>query len=708
MKLRDHFPRTATAYPGIPLWDEEFEWARNAPGLVEVMQFLQVQFLEAGDQALLEFSNTLRDDLIAETETVVDPAAAAMIDGMRFIVAYLPMQCTLTTGRLGECYSWTLWGISRSHDPNARINYAEYQLPPYEAASAIMNDGIMPFVVGWAYCAYLLARKFGGLDGICTDVFDHCYARALRAINGGDIRAGVLAAVAMANWANQRNHPKAEALTLELLRLFREPALPHRLKVDIGMLFVSPAAKWTGQLPIGWAQQLLSNYKGAMIEHEVLQVMAVTTDSLEAWNSKKAEILAEVRFLADHYRAGRSAMNAVVALESRVSIIHPFIYCLTKFGSTGDIMDILWAWYGKPGRERADDNILFVSPNHGDGVAYVWPTGRWFAAGNDIWDSLEALLTSVSEALNDYFRGPAGDRERLFDERMAGAPAFEHAGPLLARMEEHYHLEQLARQLPAGFVPRSIVVLPAHRDPLQSLLAKAVGWLAPLEASLAKAERDREIKVVSIWPGETQLTEPEVEAVVAVGRLAGWVAKVRSGALDGAAFREFYEDPEADVLWVIGHGEQSPYRIEETGLVMEGHVLLPMPEIAEYKVPDAGRRLLVLNVCSSGSAQTMDGMARIGLGQELASPNQRVVAHLWPIDYYAALAFGCALASRLRHEDANSAMRSAIEIMADQARLLDEITGISGGLQAVNRLSPAHVASHLQSVLSWGCPALLI
>jgi len=128
---------------------------------------------------------------------------------------------------------------------------------------------------------------------------------------------------------------------------------------------------------------------------------------------------------------------------------------LTEFGSTDDILDVLWAWYGNDVDERCNANVLFISSAHGGGVTYVWPGGRWTVPG-PIDGSLQAMLDAVSAALTDYYRGPEGDRQRLFDERMVGAPVFDEADRFGQAVAAHYGLDALPEQLPADFRPRAL------------------------------------------------------------------------------------------------------------------------------------------------------------------------------------------------------------------------------------------------------------
>ncbi|WP_164747504.1 CHAT domain-containing protein [Mesorhizobium sp. M1A.F.Ca.IN.022.07.1.1] len=706
MKLSEAFPLTHAAYPQIGRWEEEFDLENRG---VEVCDFLvdaQQQLLEESDEQMLPFSALVRADIIEQTRLAPNETTASCVDCVRFIAAVIPGQRTLSSGQLGDCYGWVLWGISRAHDPAARVNNAIYAVPPYRGAPRELNEAVLPFAVDWICTAYLLARKFGGLDNHCRDFFDYSTRIVLMALTNGDVRAAVDATLAIANWATTRGHPGAEALTGAVFQLSQRDSVNADTKARIEMLFLTRAAQWTDRTPVEWARHLLGARREHLREHEIFQAMAVATDDLESWTANRTDILAEIRRLSTSYYERSSRAEALISLESRASILMPLIYCLTRVGTVEDILDVLWAWYGSADRERGDSNVLFVCPNHADGVAYVWATGRWFAPHTDIGGSFEDLLIGISNALSEYFRGPAGDRVVDLDERRAGIPAFEDGQALLEAVEGHYQLRGLAEQLPHDFAPRSIVVLPGHRDPFQSLLRRETGRFAALEASLAAAAVDRPIEVLSVWPGATQLTEPELECLRAAAQASSWRLKVRNGQLDVAAFKEFYEDPEADVLWVIGHGEQSPYSVYESGLVMGAGDLLAIPHLASFAIPAPRRRLLVLNVCSSGSAQTMDGMARIGLAQELCCPHQQVIAHLWPIDYHAALAFGCSLASRLRTEPVSIAFASATEVMRRQTDLLQELDGIARGLSARERLAHEHVAEKLSNVLCWGCPAL--
>jgi len=708
MTLRDSFPKTSKAYPGLANWDAEFQWTGVPPIAVAALLRDAIEQAQGADrQPFFDLAETLRDDLTAETRRIGDGEGAACLDATRFLVSIPAIMTTVALGAHGDCYNWLHWSASRTHDVNRRANQGEYRLPPYHGVAAPMNVSCLRDLTDWITAAFMIARKFGGMDDWCDQIVDYCIGHVLNEIVAGDVVRGVPAIVTIANWATNRGHPCAEPLVSSMAEIYGRPGMDDRSKATMAVLFTTAAARWTSQTHQEWAKEALRDLRHVLIEHEVVQLLAVTIDDYEAWTAGRVQILDEVRKLADDYRALEAGPAAILALEARVSIIHPLIFGLTEFGTVADIMDLLWAWYGADGVDRGSADVLFIGSAHKNGVAYLWPDGRHLVEGDGGGESLEGLLAGLSTALNEYFRGPAGDRALLLDERMLGAPAHDRAPELAAAVARHYRFEDLALHLPEGWRPRSVVVMPAHRDPLQATLSNTLGWLAPMEASLAAPLQARPIRRVSVWPGETQTTDAEVGFVRAVGARAGWEVDFIEAPLDQRAFRTFYENPEADLLWVIGHGEQSPFRQSDSGLVLADGTVLTAAEIAAYARPDTGRRLLVLNICSATATQNRGGLARIGFGHELTTADQNVIGHLWPIDYYAALAFGCSLSLDLASFSVPEALASTMARMQDPERLIREFEAVDAAQDAIVRLRSNRAAEQISNLLSWGSPVLL-
>ena len=708
MTLRDSFPKTSTAYPRLANWDAEFQWTGAPPMAVAALLRDSIEQAQgAGRQSFFDLSETVRDDLSAETRRIGDDEGAAWLDATRFLVSIPAIMTTVAMGAHGDCYNWLHWSASRTHNVDQRANRGEYRLPPYDGVASPINIACLRNLTDWITAAFMIARKFGGMDDWCDLISDYCIGHVLDEIVAGDVVRGVPAIVTIANWATNRGHRCAEPLVSSMAEIYRRPGIDDRSKATMAVLFTTAAAQWTPQTHQEWAKEALRDLRHVLVEHEVVQLLAVTIDDYEAWTADRVQILDEVRKLADDYRALEPGPAAILALEARVSIIHPLTFSLTEFGTVADLMDLLWAWYGIEGVDRASADVLYIGSAHKNGVAYLWPGGRHLVEGNEGGESLEGLLAGLSTALNEYFRGPAGDRALILDERMLGAPAHDKAPELTAAISRHYRFEELALHLPEGWRPRSVVVLPAHRDPVQATLSNILGWLAPMEASLAAPLQDRPIRRVRIWPGETQTTDAEVGFVRAVGAQAGWAVDVIGAPLDQRAFQAFYEDPEADLLWVIGHGEQSPFRQSESGLVLADGTVLTAVEIAAYARPETGRRLLVLNICSATATQNRGGLARIGFGHELTTADQSVIGHLWPIDYYAALAFGCSLSLDLASFSVSEALASTMARIQEPERLIRDFEAVDAAQEAIGRLRSERAAEQISNLLSWGSPVLL-
>jgi hypothetical protein len=225
------------------------------------------------------------------------------------------------------------------------------------------------------------------------------------------------------------------------------------------------------------------------------------------------------------------------------------------------------------------------------------------------------------------------------------------------------------------------------------------------EVSLRQALPDRPIRRVAIWPGSTMHAGFEVEALERIAAQAGWLLEIGTDGDDPEAFVRFYEQAEADLLWVIGHGEHSPYRLEKSGLAI-GDRIVGAEALRRIPAGCDGRRLLVLNVCSGATTQVRGGIARIGLSHELTTPRQQVIAHMWPIGMYTGLAFGAKLALELAHAPVADAFRNTVRGLAQPGPLCDELVALLGDdLGLHDRIRHQH--AQIGSILSWGAPVLL-
>lgn len=388
-----------------------------------------------------------------------------------------------------------------------------------------------------------------------------------------------------------------------------------------------------------------------------------------------------------------------------MSILHPLIWFLTNHGTVDDVLDVVGAWYVPDGERTCDGNVLFVAAGHENGVAYLWPGGRLALPRGGGPTTFDALLAASSLAQREYHRATAvGDEVPNIDFDRMGQPD-EAAGAALGEATRaHLEPAALAAALPTDLRIRSVLTMPSLPAPMPALLTTEAGLVAPEEISLRQSLPDRPIKRVAVWQGGTMHDEFEVASLNRVADNAGWRIDVHGG-VEPAEFERLYADGAIDLLWVIGHGEHSPHRIEGSGLVI-GDEIVTAERLRGLTPEGCDRRMLVLNVCSGATAQVRGGIARIGLAQELTGPSQQVAAHLWPVGMYAGLAFGAKFALELSLVAPAAAYARTVAAMRDPATLrADLLERLGPDLEIHDRL--ANQDGQIANVMSWGAPVLL-
>lgn len=708
MSMRDRFPRTSAGYPDLLDWDQGFDWADPVSREIALhLVHQQNRFAQEGQRAFLDYCAAVGDDVGAMAEVGVIAFEPDTIDDYRFLFALLPMELCLVWGLLGQCHGWAMWSVARGIDRDARL----YQMQtcffaPDAQGDPAFRDLTFLNLPRWAAAFFALARKFGGVDDLARLVAPLSWDLTESLLKrGGDVEQCLEALASLANWASNAGEPQAEEWVQYLLALWAGE-MPNSNRAQIGILMMSPAHRFTGRDPQSWAEELLVAWPDVLVEHMELQVLAGSLRTIEDWHGRRARILAAAAELARSNRAlAGDETVALQALESRVSIIHPLIWFLTEHGEIGDVLDILGAWYVPEGARTCDDNVLFVAAGHKNGVAYLWPGGKLVVARDEGPTTFDALLAASSLAQREYHRATAvGDDLPAIDFDRMGQPDEAAGAGLEAATRAHFEPARLVEILPADLPIRSVIAMLSLPAPTAALLTTEAGLAAAQEVSLRQALPNRPIRRVAVWQGGTMHDDFEIEALHRVSELAGWQIEVHGGP-DPADFERLYADPGPDLLWVIGHGEHSPHRIEGSGLVI-GDAIVTADRLRHLKPDGDTRRLLVLNVCSGAAAQVRGGIERIGFGQELTAPSQQVAAHFWPVGMYAGLAFGVKFALELSAATAEVAYAHTVAAMRDPANLrADLIQRLGAGLAIHDRLG--HQDEQIGNVMSWGAPVLL-
>ncbi len=633
---------------------------------------------------------------------------ADSIDCVRFISCMPATHVTRSGGQMGACFDWIWTAVASTHVRGQRVNANTYSFAVFPEAPPVLFDMYLRYVPKFAAACFYVAYKFGGLDTLSAEVAPVCWRVASTFFHSDASDHDALEAMTqMVIWAAHRDWLEGKSWADELLAAAERTYSP-RQRFEVAMTFITPANRYVDGTPQEWAHKILRDHSSDMVEHERLQVFAVALEGPEHWQASKAEILAEIGCLRAHYLADlRAGESDLEVMELRVSIIHPLIFVLVNWGEIDDLIAVLGAWYRAGGAAPADANVLAVVPTHGGGAAYLWPGGRWLTGTGDT-ATHDAVQRAAGVALGSYFRGSDGDHAADAYEEMRFDVADVAAGPVLeAAMAAHYRFDELRLQLHDGWKPRAILMFPSGPEPLQAMLRKSGAVAAPLEISFQRAQPPRPIRRISVWAGGPMHETFEIDALRHVADRSGWSVEVY-GSADATRqdLRRFYEDQDADVVWVISHGTHDPFTAGGTGLHLPDGTLVDFDEVRSWTVPDLGRRLLVLNSCSGATAQGRGGLARIGLAQSLVSGGQAVIGHLWPVHWTTGLAYGAALATCLETTSTEAAALMASELLGEPQRLLPFLEErFQSCEELLDRLRRS--GEDLTSITNWGCPVLL-
>jgi len=729
----DAFPRLHEVRPFMFLgpdlaWVTPFSWSDDEL----VFRFCQIVLerqLEAGVQNiewLSEIADAAIIDLnlhLGRLDEVNDRRDYRAILFFRMLITVIPMKATLAHGQRGPCYDWAQRGLSTQYDPTRRFNPGYFFMPFWEEGDPQIGLLWMEKLPEWCLPFYLNARDLGSPDEaeaafFAQDCWDIC-SRFFDGVSAGHPTAAanlVSALSSIASWAIMADQSQVETWVERLVEIWNGQKVPRRVRPTLASVFITRANPMTGRSIRSWGEEILREYSDVLREHERLMFLIATVDSREQWRTLRAAILCEIAGLVeDANSAGVHGADRIAARESRIDLVKPLIRTLTDAQDLSGVMDVLTAWYTEPNRERCDDNVIFVNPAYRDGVAVLWPGGAWINA-RTASTGHEIVLDALNEVLGIETDPAFG---AFIDEAREGMPDYSKGALVEKAMAAYYRLSEVKSGFKVMTPPRSLVVFPSVADPLQALVGRDLELTLPLEVSLAEPQRYRTVRRISIWAGQTYYTDYEVEAVKEFGALNGWEASAFDATKgDAEDFRRFYEQPDADVLWVAGHGEFIAHRPNESGIILNSQpadgdqtggrceLVLPMQAAAGFAIPQRGRRLLVLNTCSGATTQGMSGMARIGLAQSLVQPAQAVIGHLWPASSGLGLAFGMLLASNLIDDDIEGAFtRTAVELRkpAEIAALLTARLGAPpNGLFRIERDS-----ADIRSIMAWGCPVLL-
>ena len=374
---------------------------------------------------------------------------------------------------------------------------------------------------------------------------------------------------------------------------------------------------------------------------------------------------------------------------------------MTALGRSDDLLAILQHWYAVPSARAMPGGVVFVSPSHQDGTAWLGTRSQVLKLAGP--HPLTELTTLANAALGLAI-SVQGDAAPLVVPARPGTPDYTLGPDFHAALQRAYSIGEVDPDIFAGRT--ALAMVPGLPHPIQALLLEARGETLPLTASLELPAPDRVMRRALIWSADNDLFAGfEPDAVERILGAAGFHCERRSG--DGAAAEDFlaaYADPDFDLVWVAGHGEIDHWQHGSARLMIGEDRFVGIDALAAATPAADTRRLLILNICDGGVAAVNGGIHRVGLAPLLASREQAVVSHLWPVRPLVAAAFGALLAGGIvRGHGFFPAYAAALAMLRNPSNAVTEaVRELAPNSDLVERLTATNLET--ENLFNWGSP----
>lgn len=583
-------------------------------------------------------------------------------DDRQYIRLFLSTQMTtacVAVGRWSLAYEWLLVGITDLMWVRLRAGASTAFEAHPDRLERFFNDRRLDqlgearrFVLIWISKLCYYSWKQGGLREIVqASLFTivPMVQWALETLADEQHDMAVEAACHLSSWLHRNGHAEHAKTIVSCLEAAEAAAVTsEESKKTICIQFTCAVGDFTSRPLHEWASRGLA-YPTYLRGHERLQLLVNRSTRGEA-TADFEEILAAARTYAAEVAALASDVAAFNYVQARVfDVLAPFLGRLIRAGHPDAALTLLGAWYGVPGTRVRQSPVLACVPSFGDAMVYA-SAERVLTYTRDTDEALRTLTTIINEAIGTSHTIADDPTLTIRTPTRPGVPDFALGERLEAAMLQFYELTALASDhQTAPLEATGLLPIQSLPHPIQALLLRELGVTWPLVASYEEPEADRRIRKVLLWSTGTIGGPAELEGVSAIFGANGIEVDQRYEDLDAAAFVELYSREDYDAVWINAHGEfagTDPHAAHIL-LSMDGQQTITVAQLAATVVPNDRRRLLFLNICDGGNVMVTDAPPRLGIAPMLASRNQAVISHLWPVRNFVAATYGVLLAKAL-------------------------------------------------------------
>jgi CHAT domain len=657
-------------------------------------KLLAIQLREynySGGRELVNISFSLLKDVINAKDLVNDPNERVVLNKLQFMTTFFPLQFYADQKNMGEAYDWITYSFCDNLEKEQSKDLEYYRIVEFTNAPLVSQVLNHKLVCQWIGNFYYVCRCYSAFLQVATELMAWGVTTCNQKVNSDDFDAFGWPFLNITCWAaNNGDHRIRDLVSVIELGL-EKATMPERLKLDFLYCLSTLAGNYSSKKPWKWAKQALNEYSKLMDGHLKLHFMLNASNVVdeEFLDEYAISIIEEIKIVKEMEvdKHEIDGTNILKRTERLIDLISPFIGTCIDSRQGFFAISVLKHWYLKDvhGSINFDDVLLFY-PNTMGSIKYLIG-GESYGYYRRQTRHLEAVVAGANKFLGISISAGMLPNFKLNIPARFGFPDERFSTEFERSLVDFYAIDFLQKKIENKIGSlKCMISLPSYQHPLQYLTTKYLGSSFPITASLKIPKSDRKITKVCLWSGAGSITEEiEIGVIESIfGTKNIELSIFTSKNSSKSSFKRIYESDEFDVIWIMSHGEYDHWKTGDIKISISDKESISLNEMIELSSPvKLKRRFLFLNVCDGAAFASLGGLQKIGFAPALASANQCVLSHLWPVNPWAAALFGALVAINLSQEgDYFKAYNVALETMMLENELIYSF--LAGALGAEN------------------------
>lgn len=727
--IKDIFAATYQSKPVLPsfldaFWIAPVDFLQHEfnSGLLILINYVQSEAQKISIDLLDKITTNLFDDIQNIKNHYSSPMEVGVLEFFQWYIAEVPIRLAIVSRRLQLAHDWIIYSLydikpyPMTIDSDALVNRLKKIFRCPDSAVRLQLDNTLE---SWLYGLFYYSRRTGALVGLGHALNGEFALWLINRFPGTEAAAALAQVLA---WSVIHNAEQARPIVQVFESIVDKAKLPAETKKVVMMALATTSSLYTQISPGKWARRVLDEFHQELNAHEPLQLISI-------WLAESPELLTNER---DHLfeaieknhlwteKVGKNkpGTGAIYSRQRLFQILATLITVLLERGSCSLAQEILAAWRRVPIKFRRTQASVFACPiRNGVGAVCYAVEGKAWRNTNPNRQSHLEMMSAMNKFLQTKISlddAPEFELE-VVDESRMGTPVNAHADEFEKCLIKYYRLDDNSLKEALKDQGNGIIILPGMSHPVQPLMIKHWGYCWPLVQSFAQPQVSRPIQNVLLWPASALYTaNMESEHIQKILQQAGIsVSVVDASEQTLERFQKEYISLEYDCIWIISHGEYDHMNPHRTSFPIAEGISMALDDMLDLHIDNNLQRLLILNLCSGGTAATYGANNEMGIAAAMATFAQCVITHLWPVNWLAAWVFGVlladAIASKKNHFDA---FTTATTIMVNGSEsVIEKITRLSEQIPSLSELRDRierNSSIDFGNLSIWGSPVFII